>query len=121
MQKMLRVPANMQAVRYKPPMEVPVPEGMETPFISPDDPASKQIQQVWKARVKVFNMGDAKEVEEYEKVWQMACDGRGHVSESRTEFNKELGTYLVFCRWSEISLVLPAIHLPPGTVQAAAG
>ncbi len=113
MQKLLRVPANMQAPRYRPPVDIAVPAGMETPFIHPDDPQSKQLQQVWTAKVRVFNMSTAQDVIDYEAVWQRACDGLGHVSESRTDYNKEIEAYVVFCRWSEVTFKLPPTQMPP--------
>ena len=116
-ERTLRVPPTMNFIRARPDAKVPVPAGLtETPFIHPEDPARSQIQQIWTAKVRVFDMSKSEDVTAYEQVWQLICDAGAQLSETRTDYNPKSEAYTVFCRWSEFSYKLPkdvTPNLPP--------
>lgn len=108
MSQQLRVPAGMAPVRYKPPLPVHAPPGMvETPFIAPDDPAHKQVQQVWVAQTRMFDLSDEKQAKDYQDTWQLLSDGHGQVCEQRLDFDPKRGTYMAFLRWARYDNHLP--------------
>lgn len=108
MSRQLRVPAGMSPVRYKPPLPVHTPpEQVEVPFIAPDDPAHKQVQQMWVAQTRVFNLGNKTELADYQGVWQLLSDGHGQVCEQKLDFDPKQGTYIAFLRWAKYEAYAP--------------
>lgn len=108
MSQQLRVPAGMMPVRYKPPLPVHVPPDMaEAPFIAPEDPAHKQVQQVWVAKTKMFDLANEKDLAAYEQTWQLLSDGHGQVCEQRLDFDPKSGSYKAFLRWAQFDAYLP--------------
>lgn len=116
MQQQLRVPPGMMTNRYRPPLPVQVPPGLqEVPLIAPDDPAHKQVQQVWIAKTKVFDLSNPDQLAEYEKIWQLLCDGHGQVCEQRLDFVPATGRYMAFLRWAHYQAHLPGTLPTPVT------
>jgi hypothetical protein len=67
------MPSGMKAVRFRAGREAEIVGG-SVPFVDPKDPAEKQPQMRLVAHCKVFNLLDANELAEYEKVWQGIAD-----------------------------------------------
>lgn len=104
----LRIPKGMPTTRYQAPKVLEVPRGTEVPLLDPELPEEKQVQEVWRANVRVFNLpGDTDALQE---VWQMVTDGRAQVCENHTHFDSTTGKYSVFMRWALIEHALPGIE-----------
>ncbi len=101
----LRIPDGMKTPKYHAPRTIEV-KG-ETPFIDKKDAKQKQIQRRMIARIKTFNLSDEKDLKEYERIWQMICDGRGQKSESMLSWDATKCAYIAFLRWSEVEFKLP--------------
>jgi hypothetical protein len=98
----------MPVIRYKEKPSVALPPGLnEVPLIDPKKGPDHQLQQRLVARVKVFDLCQDTERAEYEKIWQMVCDGTALMSEHRTEFVAEKGAFIAMLRWSEFQYKLP--------------
>ncbi len=103
--KILNVPRGVPTSRYYPPQTVEIPKGAEIPLFGKDDKPENKLQQIWTAKVKVFNLNDATELKEYTDTWQLITDSKGVVSENITNFHE--GKYTALLRWSEFSLKIP--------------
>jgi restriction endonuclease Mrr len=95
----------MQTVRYQAPRTVAV-EG-EIPLLHPSDPAHKQVQEVWTAKVETFDLSDPEQKQLYALAWQQVTDGTARISESQVHFDQIKGRYLALLRYSLISHRLP--------------
>ncbi len=114
MRRALDLPKGMPVTRHQPKPRVEIPEGVrELPLFDKDTPPDQQIQQVWHARVKVFDLTDDTQRDEYERVWQLVCDGQAQVSENNTQFHE--GKFLAFLRWSEFEYKVPESCKPPSS------
>lgn len=102
------LPPGMRAERYQAPRRVELPDGLsQMPLIAPTDPGYKQVQEIWTAKVRVFDLSKEEDIAEYEKVWQAVCDGMAKISESKIDFVEKKGTYTALLRWSYIGYKLP--------------
>lgn len=112
MRRVLDLPHGMPITRFRPKPRVELPEGTrELPLFDKDTPPDQQIQQVWVARARVFDLTDDTQRGDYEKVWQLVCDGQARVSENSTEFHD--GRFLAFLRWAEFDYKVPESCRPP--------
>lgn len=100
-----KVPTGLPTARFRERPVVSVPAGTELPLIDKTAPPDKRIQEVWNARVKVFNLGDDTQRQEYAAVWQNVCSGKAMVSEHRTDFHE--GSYTALLRWADLEYKLP--------------
>lgn len=106
--RMLHVPRGVPVARFHPPAKVPLPAGVsEIPLIPKDGPADRKLQEVWTAKVKVFDLSDDTQREEYAAVWQKITDGHATMSESRVDFLN--GKYVALLRWADFSYKLPNV------------
>lgn len=99
--KSLKIPKGMPITRYADKKRVNVPDKGEAPLIDEKHP----VEERWIARIRVFNLNDETELGDYERVWQLVCDGRAKMCEHRTEF--ENGKFVAMLRWSEFEYKLP--------------
>jgi len=97
----------MKTVRHIPAQQVDVPG--ELPLISPEDPDSKQIQEVWTARVRVFRLKSETDQADLTEVWQRVTNQQCRISENITQWCAEDVNFVVFLRWSDISYVAPTV------------
>ena len=98
--RMLNIPTGVPTVRAKAQAQVEVPSG-QLPLIDKDKP----LQQVWNARVGIYDLSDTNQAEEYRMAWQKITDGQGMMSENKVEFHD--GKYLAYLRWAEFTYTLP--------------
>lgn len=106
--RMLHVPKGVPIARFHPPAKVALPPGtQEIPLIPKDGPADRKLQEVWAAKARVFDLSDAAQLAEYEKVWQTITDGHATLSESRIDFHE--GKYVALLRWADFSYKLPNV------------
>jgi len=103
--KVLRVPRGVPTARYYPPQTVEVPDNTEVPLFGKDDKPENKLQQIFNAKIRVFNLSLEQDLKDYTDVWQKITFGEGAVSESIVNFHN--GTYVAFLRWSEFSLKIP--------------
>ena len=98
--------AGIRVVRHRPAPEVRLgPDG--PPLIDPRGPAEHQVQQDWTARVRVFDLSDEKQMQDYEAVWQKVCDAKAIVSEERIEWSAQKDNFKAYLRWSDLSYRAP--------------
>lgn len=103
------LPPSMNPARFTPPKQVELPEGVsQIPLIAPTDPGYKQVQEIWTARVRVFDLSKEEDIKEYEQVWQNVCDGLAKISDNQVHFVEKKGTYIALLRWAALSYKLPA-------------
>jgi hypothetical protein len=76
------MPPGMRAVRFRAEREAEIVGGV-VPLIDPRDKDSRQPQMRLVTHCKVFNLLDANEVIEYEKVWQDIADDRAILSKDQ--------------------------------------
>lgn len=106
--RMLHVPRGVPVARFQPPAKVELPAGTsEIPLIPKDGPPERKLQEVWTAKARVFDLSDAAQLAEYEKVWQRITDGHATFSESRIDFHA--GKYVALLRWADFSYKLPNV------------
>jgi hypothetical protein len=113
------VPKAMRKVRHVPPQTLEVPGG-EVPLIHPKDPDERQIQEHFLAEVRVFDLGNSTQMDEYRNIWQAVSDGQAVVSEHQVNFSEAKGTYLAYMRWSDIRPALPGQPRPDRVQHAPA-
>ena len=108
MAQALSLPRGLPTARFRPAPKVEIPQGTgELPLIDKETPVDKQIQEVWTAKIKVFNLCDPTQLAEYEKIWQRICDGSCIQCEHKTEFKADSGEFVALLRWAEISYKVP--------------
>lgn len=107
---MPEIPSNplMRTVRHRPTPPVQVGSG-QLPLVDPKDPDSKQIQEHWYAKVRVFDLSKEPDLLEYEQIWQHQCDGTANICEHRVDLDAANGRYLAFVRWANIVLKAPSL------------
>jgi hypothetical protein len=105
----MKLRPGIPVVRHVPHPEVHIPpEVKELPLIDKSSPDDMKIQQVWRARTKVFDLSDANQLGEYEKVWQLICDGHAQaMPDSKVDFVPSSGKYVAFLRWAEFDYKVP--------------
>lgn len=104
----LSLPRGFPTVRHKPPPLVNVPPGLnELPLIDGKTPDHKKIQEVWKAKVRVFDLGDTDDLTAYQEVWQRVSDGHAVMCEHRVEFSAPKGAFVALLRWADRQYNLP--------------
>ena len=109
------IPEAMRRVRHRPQPTVELPGG-EVPLIHPKDPDNRQLQDHWLSEIKVFDLSDPDQLDEYRQIWQAVSDGQAVVSDHQVNFAENKGTYLAYMRWSDIRTALPG-QPRPGRVQ----
>lgn len=93
----------MPVVRFHPTRTAEI-QGTEVPMIHPDDPKSKQVQEIWTAHVRLFDLSDDKQIKEYEQVWQEICDGRSKFADQQgPEWDATKGRHVALLRWASLS------------------
>ncbi len=108
MSKTVRIPEGMDTPRFKIERTVTIPDGTEIPLIGPDDPRHKKVQERWIAHAKIFDLADADQLVEYEKIWQAHCDGTAQVCvEKGPEFDATKGRFVTFVKWNTYEHVAP--------------
>jgi hypothetical protein len=101
----LKVPPGLPISRFRERPTVAVPPGSELPLIDKATTPEKRIQEIWNAKVRVFDLSKEEQLKEYEAVWQDVCLGKCMVSEHKTEFHN--GTYIALLRWAALEYRLP--------------
>ncbi len=97
------VPAGMPAYRARAPREAIIPDG-EIPLIDKNQPKEQQLKEVWTVHARLFNLQDAEQLTEYNRVWQLITDGRGRLSkEEGPHFDPKAGNWTTFLRWAEFT------------------
>ena len=99
--RLLNIPKGVPTVRTQPQPSVEVPSDGQLPLIDKDRP----LQQVWNAKVGMFDLGDDLQCEAYRLAWQKITDGQAVMSENKVEFHN--GKYLAYLRWAEFTYTLP--------------
>lgn len=108
MAQQLRLPSGMPVHRFRPSPSVEIPPTVtELPLVDEKTPPDKQVQQVWHARARVFDLGDPGDLDDYNKVWQQVTDGTALRGVERIEFNQASGTFLALLRWVEFTYKVP--------------
>ncbi len=112
MSKTVKIPDGMSTPRFQADRTVTIPDG-EIPLIDPTDPKHKKVQERWISHVKTFDLSDADQLTEYERVWQDHCDGTAQVClEKGPDFDQAKGRYVVFVKWVTYQ------YMGPSTAQA---
>lgn len=105
------VPSQMRTVRHVPPKTVES-RGGQAPLIHPKDPDERQIQAHYISEVRVFDLADPDDLDEYNKVWQDISDGRSLLSAEDVKFSELTGKFLAFMRWVDVEYALPGAPRP---------
>jgi hypothetical protein len=71
-------------------------------YIKHTDRDERLPQLIKKLRVKRFDLGESKDLEEYEKVCQMLTDGTAQLSVEKIEYAPDKTTWIVLMRWIEM-------------------
>jgi hypothetical protein len=95
----IKLPPGVPTARVKPPPLVEIPNGTEIPLIDKNHPSDKKVQELFKARVRIFNLSKAKDLDDYEKVWQLITDQHALCCEHRVDITA--GKYTALLRWIE--------------------
>ena len=108
----VKVRPEIPRVRHRPPAEIDLPEGVQdVPLVAKDGPDSKKLQELWKARIKVFTL--PREADAYEAVWQKITDGHAFLSRDPTSqahivsWRPDTGEYVALLRYVEVEYKLP--------------
>lgn len=95
----------MQFTRFRPQPKVEIPGAV--PLIDPSAPPEQQVQQIWRARVRVFDLADEKQLQEYAAVWQQSCDGETMIVDERLEWSTATNNFKAYVRWAEFHYRAP--------------
>ncbi len=107
MARAINLPKGVPTARYIPPPQITVPVGQELPLIDSNHPDGRKVQEVWTARVQVFDMSKAADASEVEQIWQRVTDGRAKMAEFQTNFDPKRATYVSLLRWIDLTFKLP--------------
>lgn len=111
----LNLPRGLPTSRYKPPAPVEVPPGVtELPLIDEKTPDRNKVQEVWEAKVRVFNLSLEQDLEDYQQVWQQIADGHAVQCEHQTQFDEARGTFVALLRWAHLHYKVPEGQTPRG-------
>lgn len=109
MANVLRLPRGLPTVRHRPKPPVAVPAGLEEiPLIDKNTPDEEKIQEVWVAKVGIFDLSDTTQRDDCQRIWQLVCDGQARMCENRTDFIESTGKYIAYLRWAEFEYKLPS-------------
>jgi hypothetical protein len=103
--RMVHVPKGVPIARFVPPPQLEVPAGAELPILSNDSSPEKKLQELWGAKVGIFNLSDPEQLAAYERVWQLITDKQGAACEHRIDFYE--GKYSALLRWIIFEYKLP--------------
>lgn len=70
------------------------------PTYKEDDPEHLKPQAAHEVSVKIFDLGDAEALEEYEKVLNMCAQALGRVMGQDVQYNKQRCTWMVLLTWA---------------------
>lgn len=108
MSRTVKLPANMEPMRYEAPREIEIPDGQSIPLVGgPNDAPEKQVKERLIAHAKCFDLSDPEQNTEFEAIWQLYGDGAAMVQEHRIDFNPSTGKYTAFARWFTYKNLLP--------------
>lgn len=106
--RMCQIPKGMPIAPYREKPVVELPPGLqEIPLLDPKKGPEHQVQRRLVAHVRVFDLCKAEDIDDYERVWQMVCDGNALISEHKTEFVESRATFIAMLRWSQFEYKLP--------------
>lgn len=104
----VRVPLGVPMTRYRPQAVVDVPGNTGViPLIRPDDAPERKIQQVWKARIRIFDLSNPEDFAACEDVYQRVIDRFARICEAITKFDEKTGHFYTYMRWIDISHCIP--------------
>lgn len=107
--KALNLPPGMPTNRYYPPPAVEIDKTTpELPLVDGDTPKDAQVQEMWTARVRVFDLSDPTDAKDYERIWQEVCDGHARMAEYQTHFIPEKCKFVALLRWVSLRYKVPA-------------
>lgn len=104
----VKLPRGARVVRHTPVPQVSI-TGDAPPLIDPKDPDHKQIQEIYTAKVQVFDLSKPEDIKALEEVWQKICNKQALPSENVTTWSTDKQAYVTFMRWSELSYVAPSL------------
>jgi hypothetical protein len=109
MKRIIGLPKGVPTARYIPPAQVNVPEGTsELPLIDQNHPSHRKVQEIWIAKLKLFDLSKDDEVVACEAVWQAVTDGKAKLAESQVVFDPKRGTFVHLLRWIALEYRLPS-------------
>lgn len=77
-----------------------VPFRGDVPMLRDGDPETRQPQMAMQLHVRVFNLADPKDMEYYEKIWQLIANGFALKSSEEKVYDPESKNWRVFMRWA---------------------
>ena len=76
-------------------------------FLQADDPAPLQPKLEATAKARVFHLGDAEQLADYNVIIQRMADGTAVKSVEEIKYNETAGAFDVFLRWLEFKYIAP--------------
>lgn len=101
-----RGPMPLQALAGTNPYEG-IPYRGDQIHIKHDDPQHKQPQVVYDMHVKTFDLGDPKQLKEYEDIMQSIASGKAIMSMEQVIYCKDIKGWRVLIRWGDQFLEAP--------------
>lgn len=87
-------------------------KGQSIPQLKDDDPDYMKPKPVADAHVRVFNMGDPQDVDDYAAVWDEAAKGHIMISAEERHWSEAIQNFKIFLRWGDMYLELPRHEVP---------
>ena len=76
--------------------------GQACPSLRNADPAHKQPSMVRDAQVRIFDLSDATQLQEYQQVWDAIAKGLAVYSAEERQFCEDTQNWRVFLRWANL-------------------
>ena len=77
------------------------------PTIRQDDPAGQQPALVRDAQVRVFDLSDTAQLQEYQETWDKIAKGQAIFSAEDRQFCEATQNWKVFIRWGNLAYEMP--------------
>lgn len=81
--------------------------GQHAPSIKHDDPESMKPQIVTEAHIRIFDLGKAKDIQDYADIWTKATRGHVLISAEDRHWCEDTQNFKVLLRWGELFQELP--------------
>lgn len=98
--KMVVMPRSMSAVRFRPERQCEVVGG-STPLVDPKGRTEAQVQLRLVAHTKIFNLLDEKDLEEYNKTWQLIADDKAILAQHQLITAPDGSVVRAYLRWGD--------------------
>ena len=82
-------------------------ENQDLPFIKEDDAERHRPVEVYDGHVRIFDLSDAAQLADYEKIIDAAAKGHVLISKEKLNWSRSKEAYIVFLRWLEVFLEKP--------------